>query len=671
MLSPANDNQTNMRLLMADMRLATIAPPKPPVSSWTDEYSAVPFAAEDFKNAISNTSPSQRKKSSSQKSSDRYIAEERCQSSASGMRAFIEQVNADRGLKPAEKLLLIKQRQAILPSCDKALEYIKVIPEWSSLVKQYISYINGSVAFYNSDYPTAQKIYTALNSVPSAWLSETATYMLIRTSVNHAYSSGLDEYGFQSLAKIDKNAIATSFNAIGTYFKRYPQGQYAASARGLLRRLYWMGGQQQQLIDEFLWQFNHLQKSQFNLEMQWVPEEIDQRIFESKLFNPSNLKDPFFLATYDLMHMRESSAEKYKPLSWTALQAQKDYFKTAPELYRYLQAAHLFLLQKKPQQALDYLPKGNPPDRLNYLQLSQFVLKGRILEHLSKSDEANTLWTVLLGSAKSPYQPQLVELALALNLQNGQDINAFFKTDSLIKDPAIRAVMIRQAANAELLDSIINSSATSAQEKLLASFTLLHKSLNHQQYKLFVDSLKYLPKDAFNYKGYDSETEALKNQPKFELFLWKGTAINDQLSCPSLINISKTLTTQPQDEVALLCLGEFVRLSSFKSGEYNLEPEMPNQNTSNRLDWALGNGQIPFAQATFSRGEVYKNIIQNSANDHLKAYALYRAINCYAPGGINDCAGVDVEKSLRKKWFEQLKQNYPDSQWAKELTYYW
>lgn len=671
-LSPANDNQTNMRLLLADRHLVKIASPKQPAVNWADNYGAVPFAAEDFKETISNATPSKRKLlSSGQTINVTYSAEERCQSNSSGMQAFIQQVSADHRLKPAEKQLLIQQRQSISPSCDKALEYIKVRPEWSSLVRQHISYINGSIAFYNGDYPIAQKIYTALSTISSPWLSETASYMLVRTAVNQAYRSGLDEYSVLSINKIDQQLIATAFTTIGQYFKTYPAGQYAASARGLLRRLYWMSGQQAKLIDEFNWQFSHLDSLQFNLEMQQVPEEIDNKIFKSNEFNPANFKDPFFLATYDLMHMRASSAQKYTPLSWSTLQAQQDYFKTTPALYQYLQAVHLFLLQKKPQQALDYLPKGNPPAHLSYLQLSQFVLKGQILEQTHKLDDANTLWTVLLDSTKAPYQRQMVELALALNLQNRKDFVAFFKTDGLIKSPAIRAVIIKQAANAELLDSIINAPATSAQEKLNARFTLLHKSLNHQQYTLFIDALKYLPKDANSYQGYESSNKTLTDQPAFNVFLWKGHKINDALSCPSLIDIGKTLATQPQDEMALLCFGEFIRLSNFKHHEYTLEPEMPAQNRSSRFNWSLGNGQIPFTTATFSRGEVYKNIIQTSSNDQLKAYALYRAINCYAPGGLNDCQGKNVEKSVRKSWFDQLKQNYPDSQWTKALTYYW
>ena len=54
-----------------------------------------------------------------------------------------------------------------------------------------------------------------------------------------------------------------------------------------------------------------------------------------------------------------------------------------------------------------------------------------------------------------------------------------------------------------------------------------------------------------------------------------------------------------------------------------------------------------------------------------KAYALYRAINCYAPSGNNSCGSQEIPLSQRKGWFNTLKRQYGTSQWAKQLKYYW
>ena len=54
-----------------------------------------------------------------------------------------------------------------------------------------------------------------------------------------------------------------------------------------------------------------------------------------------------------------------------------------------------------------------------------------------------------------------------------------------------------------------------------------------------------------------------------------------------------------------------------------------------------------------------------------KAYALFRAINCYAPSGANGCGGADVPESQRQAWFRRLKGEFGGSRWARELRYYW
>lgn len=78
-----------------------------------------------------------------------------------------------------------------------------------------------------------------------------------------------------------------------------------------------------------------------------------------------------------------------------------------------------------------------------------------------------------------------------------------------------------------------------------------------------------------------------------------------------------------------------------------------------------------FKGRLFTRGQVYKDIINHSSKGDLQAYALFRAIQCYAPSGNNDCNDPDVPKSTRKQWYDQIKRDYPETSWAKSLKYYW
>jgi hypothetical protein len=79
-----------------------------------------------------------------------------------------------------------------------------------------------------------------------------------------------------------------------------------------------------------------------------------------------------------------------------------------------------------------------------------------------------------------------------------------------------------------------------------------------------------------------------------------------------------------------------------------------------------------FKGKLLTRMAVYQSIIadrQASAGD--RAYALYRAVRCYATSGYSTCGGVTVPPRQRKAWFQQLKTHYPKSHWAQELQFYW
>jgi hypothetical protein len=64
-------------------------------------------------------------------------------------------------------------------------------------------------------------------------------------------------------------------------------------------------------------------------------------------------------------------------------------------------------------------------------------------------------------------------------------------------------------------------------------------------------------------------------------------------------------------------------------------------------------------------------IADHSAESDARAYAFFRAIRCFAPSGSNDCGKQDIPLSTRKRWFQMLHQEYPNSVWAQSLKYYW
>lgn len=74
----------------------------------------------------------------------------------------------------------------------------------------------------------------------------------------------------------------------------------------------------------------------------------------------------------------------------------------------------------------------------------------------------------------------------------------------------------------------------------------------------------------------------------------------------------------------------------------------------------------------YARAATYLAIITDAgvpAAD--RAFALFRAVNCYAPTGVNQCGAPTAPLAQRKAWFSRLKRGYPSSRWAKELIYWW
>ena len=126
--------------------------------------------------------------------------------------------------------------------------------------------------------------------------------------------------------------------------------------------------------------------------------------------------------------------------------------------------------------------------------------------------------------------------------------------------------------------------------------------------------------------------------------------------------IARDLARDPRNPASLVCLDEFVRTSNFDD-DY-LDAKLPADE--------LGGAPSQFPGGPYSRLESYKAMLADAKTPGpVRAYVLYRAVQCYAPSGYDHCGGKDVPKTQRKAWFTTLKADYPASTWAKSLKYYW
>jgi hypothetical protein len=203
---------------------------------------------------------------------------------------------------------------------------------------------------------------------------------------------------------------------------------------------------------------------------------------------------------------------------------------------------------------------------------------------------------------------------------------------------------LEQSASADLLRQEIKDQKESAGVREAALYTLLFKELTRANYQAFQQDIALVP-------AHPSEFLAP--------FVSKAKA--GEYSCPVLKEVAATLEKNPDDAKSLVCIGELVRNHGVHY-EQQLGP--------GKTD--LGGGPSQFPGVAFSRLDAYTKVIANQhADAEARAYALFRAVHCFEPSGNNDCGTQDIPKSTRRQWFRSLKTEYPNSEWAQSLKYYW
>ncbi|MGY2362527.1 outer membrane assembly lipoprotein YfiO [Pseudomonas azotoformans] len=674
-LSPGNDSRVNLRLLLADKKAEPLTPNALSEDDLSQGFGLVPFPVyrlapipatndePDNKPDNSRTAeldtllkPLGIQRDEYESAGEAFLTGEgsRCRSNDDdSATAFISQViKAD--MPAAERELLVKARLQLLKACSWEGQVVDAQQIQSHDGQLFRTYLQAAADFYSGRFGDAERGFAAASISQVPWLKETALYMTARTSLNQAQAEAFDEYGMPQLEHVDKSALSDAEEGFLGYLKTYPQGDYLASARGLLRRVYWLAGDNTKLAEAFGWAMTEATDAQRNVSVDDLVEEADLKLL---MVNSETVSTPMIQFVSDLMVMRGGDQPA---LSRADLEKQKAAFAGAPQLYDYLLAVSALYTEHQPDAALKQLPQS-VPSSLNYFAFSQQTLRALALEAKQDWKGAEALWLQLLPLAKLPLQRDQLELALAMNYERSGQLAKVFASDSPISAKPVRYILLRNVAGPELLRQQI-AGASDPLERQTAQFVLLYKDLLRGQYATFADDLKQLPASAPEDKLGTSLGYVYSASQTLKLFQWNGDKAESGYACPSITQIAATLQADAKNPQGLNCLGEFILRNGLDG--------MPLEQA--RAAGSLGSSASDFKGETFSRLDGYKQVIGNAkAPKNDKAYALFRAINCYGPSGYNSCGGVDVEPAVRKAWFRQLKTSYADTQWGKSLQYYW
>ena len=649
-LGPGNDTRVNLVMLLADRHAD--APVHPDPGAMPEEAL---FEWGTLRDQLSPVAPDA--------ASDTYSYGEgsRCRSDAHGSAAYLHAVLTTDRVPKDEQTILGATRENLRPDCGGQSVGADGIREIGLRVKSkdgraFLAYLEGASAFYDGDFDAATEHFQSLRSTKNPWLRETSLYMLARVEVNRAQVGAFDEYGFLlGPDHVDQQVIDVAAAALNAYIHTYPKGLYTTSARGLLRRAYWLGGRLEALASEYAATIA-LDPSVRGLGDAELAQEIDSKLLSQLTFTTT--RDPTLLAAFDLLHMRSCDArtsECGSILTHEQLEAQRGAFAADHRLFDYLCAALAFYREDRPEEVLRLIPEETAEGRLSYLSFSRQMLRRMALDRVGRLGSDG--WRALLAHATLPYQRPALELAIAQSWERSGMLARVFDANSPVRIATLRETLLTSVADAPLLRARATDQMGPAHERDVALFTLLYKELSHGAYADFVEDLKLVPENAtrdgwFNLVG--SETVPLG--------LFTQDEGSDTLGCPPVREIAAGLARKPNDTAGRLCLAEYMRLNGFDYMPIDSAPPKDE----------LGGTRPLFPGPPYSRLEVYKRIIADpkaSADD--KAYALYRAVNCYAPTGSNSCSGVDVPVDQRRAWFDRLRKEFPASPWAKELKYYW
>jgi hypothetical protein len=119
------------------------------------------------------------------------------------------------------------------------------------------------------------------------------------------------------------------------------------------------------------------------------------------------------------------------------------------------------------------------------------------------------------------------------------------------------------------------------------------------------------------------------------------------------------LTKNPASPRGLDCLGEFILRNDLDGFELASQPAAGQLGAT--VSPALGEALLAPRRLHAGHGDP-----KAGADD--RAYALCRAVNCFAPSGYNDCGTQDVPQEQRRRWFRRFATSRRSSWWRGSIT---
>ena len=620
-LGPGDDTRATLLLLLLDRDgLPPRVPPAPPLPA-----DAVPLLFwSDFRDHLVAPPP---------KPAPGFADGEgsRCRSNASGAAAF-ETAVAAASMPDADRDALIQARKDLQPNCSQGFQILSAPPPGSATGQAFATYLGGIGAFYAGKFEDAATDFASLHGTSDAWLGNAADYMVARTQVNALQAgAAFDDVGdLAASSHIDQAAADRALAGLEAYLRDHRTGSYASSARGLVHRVDWLAGRTPALAasyDAVL----ALPLAQRGVDDAALAEEIADKLLP--VAKPGMVHDPILLAALDLAAMRApdpdmNTANRPAAPRRVDLEAQRADFASAMPLFDFLAANQAYYLEHDPAKVMTLLPDDTRRRGGDHLWFARQVLRGIALE--AKGDRnARGFWKELYAAADRPLDQLTIQLALAMHDERAKALDDIFAPGSIVTSPRLRDILLENSADADLLRRQARDDSTPKVERQLALATLLWKEVTRGHVADFVADVAMVPADART-----APADAPGTPLPLGLFMRLEPG---EIGCPVLAATAAQLARDPQATRARLCLAEFVRLAGTS---WDFAPTLSYDSNARPPAADLGGAPSMFPGKPYDRAATYKAVIADEAAPASdRAFALYRAVLCWAPSGVNDCGG--------------------------------
>lgn len=661
-ISPGNDSRVNLFLLMQDRTGANGAGLEYPDNGWRGFYGRN-FLRWNTLRAAWYPQPA--------RTDWPDHSGTRCQTVESGGRAFASALRAANGLRDSETELLGQLRGKLADVCDTNEMVFGEDGDGTDEIfsrknpAEFYAYLQASSSFYRGEWDRADRIYRRLATLArDPWVKETAQYMVARNHLNHAIESGVSRWGDLERDSVNNGQAASAEAGFKGYLGLHPEGLYAASAKGLIRKSLWLQRDHAGLAPIYADLLNDSDPA--SPDAADLVSEVDSKLLTAD-FGDAEL-GPYLRAAHILMEMRvwdDLTAEELSERSAT-LETHAAVFEGHPDLYSFLQANHAFYATKDYRAVLRLLPDAAREESYAPLAFSRQYLRGLALHALGDRNEEG-FWLDLIEGSNGIWQRPAVELPLARLYEQQGRLGKVFAQGSPITDQRMRRMLLGYSAGPDILKAQMRDENLGESERGFALFAGLLKQLRHGEYDGFLEDFPLTEQSAGGDK--DRGFWDLMEAEEAPLAYFTDGEWSDGYACPPLVQTVQALAANPRARKAQICLGDFYRINGFDDFDFE-KGGYQNPDGDDRPPPLATRDYYP--GKAIPRHDFYTAIMADRrASSDDKAYALFRAIRCYAPTGSNSCGGPGVEEDVRASWFRRLKGNHPGSQWAQELKYYW